>query len=94
MTDDPRTLRHVRPCDEGSALCFTALLHVEECTALRPLLVDLAVFADRQHDFKSGDCHPQPGVDCWPFCDACKVLARVPTDVLDEARRVRAERES
>lgn len=67
---------------------------VEERALIRPLLVDLAVFADRHHDFDSGDCHPQPGVDCWPFCDACKVLARVPADVVDEARRVREERES
>ncbi len=66
----------------------------EERALVRPLLVDLAVFADGHHDFKSGVCRPQPGVGCWPFCDACKLLARVPADVVTEARRVREVRES
>jgi hypothetical protein len=69
-----------------------ALLHAEERAAFRPLLVDLVAFADGEHEYRDGGCHPQPGVDCYDWCDACKLIARVPADVLASARRQLRER--
>lgn len=51
------------------------------------LLVDLAAFVDGQHYFRRGGKQPQSGVDCWEWCPACGLLARIPADVRDEARR-------
>ncbi|MGI5247552.1 hypothetical protein [Dactylosporangium sp. CA-139066] len=78
MTDDQRIV--------------AALLHFEERGAFRPLLVDLVAFADNEHEYRDGGCHPQPGVDCYDWCEACKLLARVPADVLGEARQQLRER--
>lgn len=64
----------------------------EERALVRPLLVDLVAFVDLEHEDASGSCHPQPGKDCYDWCEACKLLARVPADVVDEARRVLRER--
>lgn len=59
---------------------------------LRPLLVDLVAFTDNEHEYRDGGCHPQPGRDCCDWCEACKLLARVPADVLAEARQKLRER--
>lgn len=69
-----------------------AFLRAEERAAFRPLLVDLVAFVDDEHEYRDGGCHPQPSKDCYDWCDACKLLARVPADVLDEARQVLRER--
>jgi hypothetical protein len=61
-------------------------------TADHDLLVDLVAFVDDEHEYRDGGCHPQPGVDCYEWCEACKLIARVPADVLAEARqKLRAE---
>lgn len=62
--------------------------------ALRALVVDLVAFVDREHEVPSGGRNPKPGDECFEDCAACRLLARVPSDVLAEARRMLAERES
>lgn len=58
----------------------------------RALFVDLVAFVDREHAYQVDSCHPQPGVDCWAWCEACKLLTRVQDGVLAEARQQLRER--
>lgn len=55
--------------------------------ATRPLLVDLVAFTDQEHDVATNGCHYTPGTDCNTWCEACKLIARVPADVLAQARQ-------
>lgn len=64
----------------------------EERALVRPLLVDLVAFVDDEHEVVTNGCHYEPGKDCAVWCDACKLLARVPADVLAEARQQLRER--
>lgn len=58
----------------------------------RALLVDLVAFVDDEHEYRDGGCHPQPGTDCYDWCEACKLLTRVRDGVLAEARQQLRER--
>ncbi len=44
------------------------------------------------NEYAVDSCHPRPGVDCAAWCAACKLLGRVPADVLAEARQQLRER--
>lgn len=56
------------------------------------LVARLVAFADLNHEHRpSAGCHPEPGVDCMDWCEACKILADVPEALLKEARRVQVE---
>jgi hypothetical protein len=77
---------------ERSTLAGIEQALAEERALVRPLLVDLVAFVDLEHEDASGSCHPQPGKDCVAWCEACQMLARVPADVLTEARQVLRER--
>jgi hypothetical protein len=58
-------------------------------TDLTMLAVNLAAFVDEAHEWKAATgCHPQPGTDCVSWCEACKLLATVPADMLGAARAV------
>lgn len=52
------------------------------------LLVSLIRFADAQHEAGPSVCEPEPGVDCVAGCEACEVLADVPTELLAQVRAV------
>lgn len=71
-----------RAAADGIAQALT-----EERAAVRPLLVDLVAFVDQEHEYAVDSCHPQPGSDCGAWCEACKLIAQVPVDLLAEARQ-------
>ncbi len=49
----------------------------------------LVGFVDQHHDVKRGTgCHTEPGIDCEPWCDACRVLRDVPAQILEDARHI------
>jgi hypothetical protein len=50
--------------------------------------------APRSPRLQAGEVHYEPGRDCWPGCKACKLISRVPPDVLAESRRLWLEHES
>lgn len=54
------------------------------------LLVELVAFADERHTGRYGG-RMREGPECYR-CEACGLLARVPADVLTEARQVLRER--
>lgn len=53
---------------------------------LDPTLVRLVAFALDNHETNGRGCHDEPGVDCEPWCHACKILDGVPTEVLEAGR--------
>lgn len=81
----PEDEAELREIVERAVLAGVKQALTEERAAVRPLLVDLMAFVDGRHDFRAGACH-------YDWCEACKVLARVPADVVAEARQVLRER--
>lgn len=71
---------HVAGCDHSDA---AILAELEQARADR---IALAAFAMDHHDLENAcGCHGTPGADCSQWCKACKVLAGLPSDVLEAA---------
>lgn len=57
------------------------------------LLLELVAFIDEEHEFTAlSGCHPQPGVHCVDWCEACKLLDRVPQPLVADARDLLRQR--
>lgn len=48
--------------------------------------IALVAFVMGEHVYAVDHCYPQPGTDCESWCKACKVLAGLPSDVIDAAK--------
>jgi hypothetical protein len=57
------------------------------------LLLELVAFVDEEHEYTAlSGCHPQPGEHCVAWCEACKLIARVPRDLTAGARALLRDR--
>lgn len=58
----------------------------ETVAGVRAAAIKLIAHVDRSHQYERDGCDTTPGVDCTPWCGACKALADVPAELLTEAR--------
>lgn len=72
----------IATCDEIGRRLLDLEAELEQARADR---IALAAFVMGAHEFDSDSCGPTPGVDCYEWCKACKVLAGLPPEVLEAA---------
>jgi hypothetical protein len=86
---DPYAEGFVRGVD-SKPLAETIRPPAEDLKAIA-LTLRLVAFVDQEHETIGGGCWPEPGKDCVPHCEACKVLGDVPADLLALVREEAAQ---